>query len=81
MKKEICQVIVGLKEIICKVILGQVIRQVQGAAISIYIAAPCTCKIRSENQRLTNISKSTVQLPFLHLSFPIHPFPFKKSTQ
>lgn len=77
MKKEICQVIVGLKEIICKVILGQVKSQVQGAAIYIDIAAPCTCKIHSENQQFTNISKSTVHPPFLHLSFPIHPFPFK----
>ena len=39
MKKEICQVIVGLKEIICKVILGQVKSSVQGASLSLYIGS------------------------------------------
>lgn len=52
-------------------------RQVQGAAISIYIAAPCTCKIHIENQPLTNLKKSPVQSSFLHPYF--HPIrsPFK----
>lgn len=62
---------------ICKAILEQVARQVQGAAISIYIAAPCTRKIHSENQQLTNHKKVVVQPHFLHPSFPFHPFPFK----
>lgn len=64
MKKEICQVIAGLKEIICKAILCQVKGQVQGAAISIYIAAPCTCKIHSENQQLTNHKNQQCNLVF-----------------
>ena len=52
-------------------------RQVQGAAISIYIAAPCTCKIHIENQPLANLKKSPVQSSFLHPYF--HPIrsPFK----
>lgn len=33
-------------------------RQVQGAAIYIDIAAPCTCKIHIENQPLTNLKKN-----------------------
>ena len=39
---------------------------VQGAAIFIYIAAPCTTEIHAENQHLTLLVKPRVQPRFLH---------------
>ena len=39
---------------------------VQGAAIFIYIAAPCTTEIHIENQHLTLLVKPRVQPRFLH---------------
>ena len=39
---------------------------VQGAAIFIYIAAPCTTEIHTENQHLTLLVKPRVQPRFLH---------------
>ena len=42
---------------------------VQGAAIFIYIAAPCTTEIHTENQRFILRVKTPVQPRFLHLVF------------
>ena len=42
---------------------------VQGAAIFIYIAAPCTTEIHTENQQFTLQVKTPVQPRFLHLVF------------
>jgi hypothetical protein len=39
---------------------------VQGAAIFIYIAAPCTTEIHTENQHFTLLVKPRVQPRFLH---------------
>lgn len=55
----------NLKEYRCKP-QNSPVWLVQGAAIFIYIAAPCTTEIHTENQHLTLLVKPRVQPRFLH---------------
>lgn len=55
----------NLKEYRCKP-QNSPVWLVQGAAIFIYIAAPCTTEIHAENQHLTLLVKPRVQPRFLH---------------
>ena len=55
----------NLKEYRCKP-QNSPVWLVQGAAIFIYIAAPCTTEIHTENQHFTLLVKPRVQPRFLH---------------